>query len=105
MTPGETSAVPFATDAPVGARRAGDYINVDLSLPDAFGHQVPYDAFATLRSAAPVPWTDELPNVGDRWRPSPGFWNVVDHALVTEVSRRPETFSSWLGTTSMTTPR
>ncbi|MGH9138055.1 MAG: cytochrome P450 [Acidimicrobiales bacterium] len=87
------------TDAPPDAVRAADFIDVDLSANAIFEAGVPHDAFETLRREAPVAWHHETPPpiAGTNFLPSPGFWAVTSHALVTEVSRTPALFSSWLG--------
>jgi cytochrome P450 len=45
--------------------------------------------FAELRRTDPVHWQD-MPG-------EPGFWAVLRHADVVDVSRHPDVFSSWLG--------
>ncbi|MFG2943475.1 cytochrome P450 [Streptomyces sp. NPDC048282] len=55
-------------------------------------------AFAMLRATAPVSWQ---PPVEDPCLPgdSPGYWAVVAHRDIVEVSRRPEVFVSGQGVT------
>lgn len=91
------------TEAPAGAAMAADYIDVDLIAGATFERAVPHPAFDALRREAPVAWHTETPvpqayrALGVPERPSPGFWVVTSHAGVSEVSRHPELFSSWLG--------
>jgi len=60
-------------------------MNVDLT-PERFGHGVPWDTLAELRRAAPVFWYE------------PGnCWVVTTHALVSQVNRDVERFSSASG--------
>lgn len=55
-------------------------------------------SFATLRAEAPVSWQ---PQVEDSWMPdgSPGYWAVVRHRDIVEVSRRNDVFVSGRGVT------
>ena len=75
---------------------AADIIDVDLWDPSTFRSGPPYEAFATLRRAAPVAWHEEPPR-REGGRPGPGFWCVTSHAEIHEVSTNPDVFSSWLG--------
>jgi len=61
-----------------------------LADPDAFADGVPWDLFAELRDHEPVAWTPE-PDGGS------GFWSVMRHADITQVSRDWETFTSTRG--------
>ncbi|MEV0289150.1 cytochrome P450 [Kribbella sp. NPDC050820] len=79
------------------ARRSMSYDA--LAEPRTYQTGPPYELFRTLRREAPVAWIEEpavLRRSGDVVRSSrgPGFWAVTSHALVDEVSRRPELFSS-----------
>jgi cytochrome P450 len=67
----------------VGARQA------DLWSPDWFLGDDTYATFAELRRTDPVHW-QEMPG-------EPGYWAVLRYADAVEVSRHPETYSSWLG--------
>jgi len=62
-----------------------------------FLHGQPYDAFARLRSDAPVAWHPEPNGL-------PGFWAVTRHADVMRVNGDPQTFSSQRGGILMNTP-
>lgn len=68
-----------------------------LSDPDFWVRPDQADAFRQLRDQAPVSWHEEV--VSD-WFPDGGrgFWSVVRHAEVTQVSKDQETFSSGDGT-------
>ncbi|HVX17582.1 MAG TPA: cytochrome P450 [Acidimicrobiales bacterium] len=99
-------------EPPVGAAMAADHIDADLSWPATYEPAVPHEAFDRLRAAAPVAWhTERVPELlaqaGGAMRmlvDSPGFWAVTSHAEVTEVSRNPDRFSSWLGGVFMSSP-
>ncbi|MGW2664075.1 cytochrome P450 [Nocardia tengchongensis] len=56
------------------------------------------ESFAALRAAAPVSWQ---PQVEDPWMPEdiPGYWAVVRHRDIVEVSRRSDVFVSGQGVT------
>jgi cholest-4-en-3-one 26-monooxygenase len=64
-------------------------VDLDLIDPDTFASGLPLDAFATMRTEAPVFWHDQQ----SPW--DEGFWVVTRHADIQEVSRTPEVFSSW----------
>jgi cytochrome P450 len=62
---------------------------VDLSSPDSYVTAAPHEYFEHLRRTEPVhfqPMANE-----------PGFWAVLTHADVVQVSRHPEVFSAGLG--------
>jgi hypothetical protein len=94
---------------PDGAPRVSAICGVDLSHASTFSAGAPHQAFDALRSAAPVAWQDEEESgrrsaelhTGMPQPPSPGFWVVTNHELVTEVSKDPTTYSSYLGGTQM----
>ncbi|WP_433560430.1 cytochrome P450 [Nocardia sp. CA-151230] len=56
------------------------------------------ESFAALRAAAPVSWQ---PQVEDPWMPEdiPGYWAVVRHSDIVEVSRSNDVFVSGQGVT------
>jgi linalool 8-monooxygenase len=58
----------------------------DLKNPDLYTERVPYELFAQLRREDPVYWNPEADG--------PGFWALTRHADISEVSRRPDLFSS-----------
>ncbi|MEV6340494.1 cytochrome P450 [Nocardia vinacea] len=60
-------------------------------------------SFAMLRAAAPISWQ---PQVEDPWMPEdiPGYWAVVRHADIVEVSRRSDIFVSGQGVTFESLP-
>lgn len=74
----------------------------DLYDPRTFLTGVPHDAFARLRTEAPVAWHPEQAMLG--WPAGPGFWGVFRHADVAYVNRHPELFSSQLGATQIRDP-
>ncbi|OAN58541.1 cytochrome P450 [Sphingomonas sp. TDK1] len=61
-------------------------LQADLKDPSLYEAGVPWDLFAALRREDPVHWTPETD--GD------GFWSVLRHADIVEVSRQPQLFSS-----------
>jgi len=100
-------SVETPTDAPPGARLVADVVDVDLATGRPFATEVPHDAFDELRRAG-VSWHVEPPAAGMmgdnpmlQFVDSPGFWVVTSHALVAEVDRDQERFSSELGGTSI----
>ena len=93
---------------PPNARRVADLVDFDLSAGATFARGVPHDAFDELRRHGGIAWHDEPPvagMMGDnpllQFVDSPGFWVVTSHALVAEVDRDQERFSSALGGTFM----
>nr|Q59723.1 RecName: Full=Linalool 8-monooxygenase; AltName: Full=Cytochrome P450 111; AltName: Full=Cytochrome P450lin [Pseudomonas putida]AAA25810.1 cytochrome P-450lin [Pseudomonas putida] len=58
----------------------------DLKNPDLYTQQVPHDIFARLRREEPVYWNPESDGSG--------FWAVLRHKDIIEVSRQPLLFSS-----------
>lgn len=58
----------------------------DLKDPGLYEAGVPWDAFAELRREDPVHWNPESDGAG--------FWSVMRHADIVEVSRQPLLFSS-----------
>src|SRR6478735_11461098 len=92
------------SDPPGGARAVRDIVDVDLSTGRSFENGVPHEAFDLLRAAGGIAWHDETPMDpafgGDgllRFMPSPGFWVVTSHRLVTEVLRNQQLYSSQVG--------
>jgi cytochrome P450 len=61
----------------------------DLHDPDWYLSEEVHQTFEDLRHRDPVHWQD-MPG-------EPGYWAVLRHADVVNVSRHQETFSSWLG--------
>ncbi|TMD91915.1 MAG: cytochrome P450 [Chloroflexi bacterium] len=76
---------------------------IDLAHPDHYANGIPYDVLAELRRTSPVVWIDE-PATG-AFAGGPGYWAVLRHADVSHVSRHPEDFSSWRGTSFLRDPR
>ena len=92
----------------MGARLAADLVDVDLTSGRSFVDGVPHAAFDALRAAGGIAWhTEPRPdpafNQGDflRFVPSPGFWAVTSHELVSAVLRNQALFSSQLGGTTL----
>src|SRR6266571_6289121 len=68
----------------------------DLVHPGLYGEGIPHELLAGLRRTTPVVWVDEPATSG--FSGGLGFWLVLRHAEVSHVSRHPEDFSSWRGT-------
>jgi hypothetical protein len=97
----ETPAAP-----PTGARLAAGIADADLATPRGFVGGPPHAAFDALRRQGGIAWQGEPPvagSMGDnpllRFVDAPGFWAVTSHALVGEVDRDQERFSSEAGGT------
>ena len=54
-------------------------------------------AFATLRREQPISWHDEWEFVGTPFPKGPGYWSLVNHEDVWQVSRNPQIFASGQG--------
>ncbi|HTO52217.1 MAG TPA: cytochrome P450, partial [Myxococcota bacterium] len=67
--------------------------HIDLDDPDNFVAGTPHHWFKELRREAPVYFHKE--------RSGPGFWCITKYEDVKQVSRDPQTFSSWLGGTNI----
>jgi hypothetical protein len=87
---------------------ATDIVGVDLAQPASFAGGPPHDAFDALRRHGGIAWHPEPPAAGMmgdnpmlQFVDSPGFWAVTSHALVSEVDRDQERFSSEAGGTSI----
>lgn len=61
-------------------------LQTDLKDPGLYEAGVPWDLFAALRREDPVHWTPDTDGAG--------FWSVLRHADIVEVSRQPQLFSS-----------
>jgi cytochrome P450 len=59
----------------------------DIYDPDIYIAGPPHDAFEELRRTSPVYW-HERPD-------GPGYWAILKHADVRDVSRHPQRFSCW----------
>ncbi|NMO02646.1 cytochrome P450 [Gordonia sp. TBRC 11910] len=68
----------------------------DFLDPGLYTDGVPYQLLDELREQAPVQWVDE-PASGS-FDGGPGYWLVLSHELVSQVSRTPADFSSSRGT-------
>lgn len=90
---------------PEGALRAADFSDVDFTSARYFLSGPPHAGFDAVRAGGGLTWHDEaLPKTnalnattGAVTPPSPGFWMATSHELVTEVSKDPATYSSYLG--------
>ncbi len=92
--------------APAGARLVTDVVDCDLIAASTYLGGPPHAAFDALRRQGGIAWHVEPPAkgmLGDssmlQFVDSPGFWVVTSHALVTEVDRDQERFSSEAGGT------
>ncbi|HEY5853595.1 MAG TPA: cytochrome P450, partial [Aldersonia sp.] len=68
----------------------------DILNPTLYTDGIPHDLLRELRREHPVVWVDEP--VTDTFDGGRGYWLVLRHADVSHVSRHPEDFSSWRGT-------
>ena len=68
----------------------------DVLTPALYANGIPHDLFRELRRDNPVVWVDEP--AADTFGGGRGYWLVLSHAEVSHVSRHPEDFSSWRGT-------
>jgi cytochrome P450 len=66
---------------------------VDIYDPDLYARGVPHELFTELRNSRPVFWQN-MPGLGGA--PS-GYWAVMKHADVVEVSRNPDVYSATEG--------
>ena len=94
--------------APTEARFATDVSEFDLMEPKGFIPAIPHPAFDALRAHSGIAWHSEPPaagRLGDgsflQFLDGPGFWAVTSHALVSQVDRDQELFSSELGGTTI----
>ncbi len=86
--PGDSaSSGESATDS--GRSPSGDAGSVDLTSHDTYVTGVPHEAFARLRSEAPVSWIDE--------HDGSGFWAITKYRDIIDVSRDVATFTSAQG--------
>lgn len=75
----------------------------DLASPALYSGGLPLELLSELRRTSPVVWVDEPAT--DGFAGGPGFWAVLRHADVSYVSRHPQEFSSWRGTSFLRDPR
>lgn len=69
---------------------------IDITDPGLYGEGIPHELFRHLRDNHPVWWNEQPKGVGGFQ--DEGYWVVSTHALVQEVSRDSETYSSWENT-------
>jgi cytochrome P450 len=109
LTTGLDLSITQPQERPVGALRADEFTDVDFTSATNFLHGPPHAAFDAVRAGGGLVWHDEAApkrsalNVesGAETPPSPGFWMATSHEVVSEVSKDPATFSSYLGGISM----
>jgi cytochrome P450 len=103
-----TAPWPAAPSAPPpGARPAAGIVDGDLAVSGStFRDGPPHEAFDRLRAGGGIAWHGEPPAaLVQPGTPmlqlvdSPGFWVLTSHALVSEVDRDQERFSSEAGST------
>jgi cytochrome P450 / NADPH-cytochrome P450 reductase len=68
----------------------------DVLAPSMYSHGIPHELLGDLRREHGVLWVDEPAT--DNFKGGSGYWLVLRHADVSHVSRHPEDFSSWRGT-------
>ena len=69
---------------------------VDIMTPSLYADGIPYELLRNLRRTQPVVWVEEPAT--ETFAGGSGYWLVLRHADVSHVSRHPEDFSSWRGT-------
>lgn len=90
---------------PENALRADSVTDVDFTDARYFMSGPPHAAFDAVRAAGGLAWHVEAPpkrsalnaQSGVETPPSPGFWMATSHEVVSEVSKDPSTYSSYLG--------
>lgn len=105
VTTGIDLSIKQPQTVPEGALRAADLTNVDFTASVNFLSGPPHPAFDAVRSGGGLAWHDEAApkknaltaESGAETPPSPGFWMATSHEIVTEVSKDPATYSSYLG--------
>ncbi|MFC5992844.1 cytochrome P450 [Pseudonocardia hispaniensis] len=68
----------------------------DILTPALYADGIPHDLLRNLRQQHGVLWVDEPAN--GAFEGGKGYWLFLRHADVSYISRHPEDFSSWLGT-------
>lgn len=74
---------------------------VDLGDPASFADGPPHDLFARMREKAPVLWSEASPTWSAHPEDPPGYWNLTRAEHISQVSKDPATFGSWLGGITM----
>jgi cytochrome P450 len=90
---------------PAHALRAADFSDVDFTAAISCRSGPPHAAFDAVRTGGGLVWHDEAPpqqntvtaQSGTTTPPSPGFWMATSHDVVSEVSKDPVAYSSYLG--------
>ncbi|MFC5729360.1 MULTISPECIES: cytochrome P450 [Nocardioides] len=68
----------------------------DILTPSMYADGIPHEVLRDLRREHAVVWVDEPAT--ETFAGGRGYWLVLRHAEVSHVSRHPEDFSSWRGT-------
>ena len=68
----------------------------DVLTPSLYADGIPHALLRELRREHPLVWVDEPAT--ETFTGGRGYWLVLRHAEVSHVSRHPEDFSSWRGT-------
>lgn len=105
LTSGLDLSITQPQTRPDNALRAADLTDVDFTAAANFMSGPPHAAFDLVRAGGGLAWHDEEApkksvlnaESGSEAPPSPGFWMATDHETVTEVSKDPATYSSYLG--------
>ncbi|QCB49916.1 cytochrome P450 [Rhodococcus sp. PAMC28707] len=69
---------------------------IDVTDPALYNNGIPHELFAELRKNHPVWWNEQPSGIGGF--EDEGYWVVSTHALVQEVSRDSDLYSSWENT-------
>ncbi|MET4046826.1 MULTISPECIES: cytochrome P450 [unclassified Rhodococcus (in: high G+C Gram-positive bacteria)] len=69
---------------------------IDVTDPALYDNGIPHQLFAELRNNHPVWWNEQPSGIGGF--EDEGYWVVSTHALVQEVSRDSDLYSSWENT-------
>jgi hypothetical protein len=65
---------------------------IDFTDPDIHAQRTPVEEVAELTQAAPIWWNEPPPTIGGF--DDEGYWVIVKHAGISQVSRRSDVFSS-----------
>ncbi|MFW6867009.1 cytochrome P450 [Nocardioides sp. CPCC 206347] len=68
----------------------------DVLTPSLYGSGIPHDLYRDLRREHAVVWVEEPATAS--FAGGRGYWLVLRHAEVSHVSRHPQDYSSWRGT-------
>lgn len=90
----QTARIDGPPAEPVYGRHYDFTAPVDLMDLNLFTSGQPFDAFAQMRAAAPICWTEEIYEGREN---GPGFWSITRYDLVREIELNPDVFSSQAG--------